>query len=52
ILSLKQLRIRYNQPNVGPDPYRKPRSLKHSKTAVIANYFNNKHIPLNDKGAP
>ncbi|XTI91430.1 hypothetical protein V2W45_1187888, partial [Cenococcum geophilum] len=49
ILSLKQLYTRHNQPNAGPDPRGKPRSLKRSETAAIANYFNDKYIPLDIK---
>ena len=52
ILSSKQLRTRHNQPDAGPDPRGKPRSLKHSETAAIANYLDDEHIPLDDKGAP
>jgi hypothetical protein len=50
ILSSKQVRTFHNRPDSGPDPRGKKRALARSDTAAIANYLNDPHVSLNDKG--
>jgi hypothetical protein len=51
-LALKQAQTLYNQPDSGPDPRSRKRVFTRQDTSTIANYTDNRTIPLNDRGKP
>jgi len=52
ILASRQARTLHNQPDLGPDPRGKKRSLTRLDTAAIASYADDSQVSLDDRGKP
>jgi hypothetical protein len=52
ILASKQVRTLYNLPDSGPDPRGRKRAITQQETTAIADYVNNRTVPLDNRGAP
>ena len=52
ILASKQVRTRHNIPDSGPDSRGRKRCIKRSESAAIAAYYDDKSVPLYNRGAP
>jgi hypothetical protein len=52
ILTSKQVRSLHNQPDSGPDPRGRKRALIRQDTSAIADYTDDRTVPLDDRGGP
>jgi hypothetical protein len=52
ILASGQVRTLHNQPDLGPYPRSRPKTIPHQDTVAIGDYLDDPRVPLNDKGKP